>query len=48
LWLLPLMLRFALLEQLHHRSIEVARRQHERGSPISGQTAASCRPEKSR
>jgi len=30
LWLLPLMLRFALLEQLHHRSIEVARRQHER------------------
>ena len=30
LWLLPLMLRFALLEQLHGRSIEVARRQHER------------------
>ncbi len=32
LWLLPLMLRFALLEQLYHRSIEVARRQHERES----------------
>ncbi len=30
LWLLPLMLRFALLEQLHIRSVKVARRQHER------------------
>ncbi|RPJ86444.1 MAG: hypothetical protein EHM18_06195 [Acidobacteria bacterium] len=30
LWLLPLMFRFALIEQLHLRSIEVARRQHER------------------
>jgi len=30
LWLLPLMLRFALIEQLQYRAVEIARRQQER------------------